>query len=106
MVARLTAEGAEAATHIQERALDALYHYFNPVAGGPDGTGWPFGRPVQAGEAYAVLQRVPGVQGVEDVRLFAANPLTGERGAPGDRVELDPHSLVFSYRHQVKVEER
>ncbi|MDH6137748.1 putative phage baseplate assembly protein [Kitasatospora sp. MAA4] len=106
VVARLTAERAETAGRVRERALDALYHYFNPVSGGPDGTGWPFGRPVQSGEAYAVLQRVAGVELVEDVRLFAANPLTGERGAPGDRVDLDPHSLVFSYLHQVRVEER
>ncbi|MDH6577883.1 putative baseplate assembly protein [Kitasatospora sp. MAP5-34] len=106
VVARLTAEPAEPGGRIRERALDALYRYFNPVTGGPDGTGWPFGRPVQAGEVHAVLQRVPGVELVEDVRLFAANPLTGERGSPGDRVELDAHALVFSYQHQVRVEER
>ncbi|GAA1214618.1 putative baseplate assembly protein [Kitasatospora nipponensis] len=106
VVARLVAERAEAAGRVRERALAALYDYFDPLTGGSQGAGWPFGRPVQSGEAYAVLQRVPGVELVEDVRLFAANPLTGERGAPGDRVELDPHALVFSYQHQIRVDER
>jgi hypothetical protein len=31
-------------------------------------------------------------------------PLTGERGAATQRLELDPNALVFSYEHQVLVE--
>jgi hypothetical protein len=53
---------------------------------------------------YAVLQRMRGVELVEDVRLFAADPVTGERGKPQSRVEIDPNALVFSYGHQVLVE--
>ena len=70
-----------------------------------DGAGWPFGRPVHIGEIYAVLQRLPGVELVEDVRLFAANPITGERGQSSQRVEVASNALVFSYEHQVRVEE-
>ncbi|MCX5213547.1 putative baseplate assembly protein [Kitasatospora sp. NBC_00240] len=105
VVARLMARRGTATGQVRERALDALHRYLNPLTGGADGTGWPFGRPVQAGEAYAVLQRLPGVELVDDVKLFPANPLTGERGAPGDRVDLDRNALVFSYQHQVRVEE-
>ena len=39
-----------------------------------------------------------GVELVEDVRLFGANPVTGERGSRPSRLELPPNSLVFSYR--------
>ncbi|MGW4896904.1 putative baseplate assembly protein [Kitasatospora sp. NPDC004240] len=105
VVARLMARRGTAVGQVRERALDALYRYLDPLTGGADGRGWPFGRPVQAGEAYAVLQRLPGVELVDDVQLFPANPLTGERGAPGDRVDLERNALVFSYRHQVRVEE-
>jgi hypothetical protein len=42
---------------------------------------------------------------VEDVRLFGANPVTGERGKEAQRLDIDPYSLVFSYSHQVKVEQ-
>ena len=41
---------------------------------------------------------------VEDVRIFGADPVTGERGKQTDRLELEPHALVFSYDHQVLVE--
>jgi hypothetical protein len=60
---------------------------------------------VQAGEVYAVLQRVHGVEMVEDVRVFAANPVTGERGKQTQRLNLEPNSLVFSFEHHVRVEE-
>ena len=50
-----------------------------------------------------MLQRIPGVDVVEDVRLFGANPVTGERGEATTRLELAANSLVFSYAHQVRV---
>jgi predicted phage baseplate assembly protein len=106
VVARLVAKPRVSAARIQTEALDALYAYLNPLTGGPDGNGWPFGRPVQSGEIYAALQRIRGVDLVEDVRVFGANPVTGERGKQATRIELEPNSLVFSYEHQVRVEAR
>lgn len=89
---------------LERDATAALYRYFNPLTGGPDGTGWPFGRPVQAGEVYAVLSRVPGVDLVEDAVLFRANPLQpGKLSEPQERIELEPTHLVFSVEHQVYV---
>ena len=41
---------------------------------------------------------------VEDVRLYGADPVSGERGPAVQRMELEPHALVFSYQHQVMVE--
>jgi predicted phage baseplate assembly protein len=90
---------------LQRSATNALYAYLHPISGGMDGKGWPFGRPVHMGEIYALLQRLPGSELVEDVRLFAANPLTGERGQAAQRVEVAPNALVFSYEHQVRVQE-
>jgi hypothetical protein len=90
---------------LQRTALNALYAYLHPITGGMDGTGWDFGRPVHVGEVYALLQRLPGTELVEDVRLFAANPITGQRGQAAQRVEVAANALVFSYEHQVRVEE-
>jgi hypothetical protein len=73
------------------------------VSGGQDGSGWPFGRPVQQGEIFAVLQRLRGVEMVDDVRLFGADPVTGERGRAVPRLDLPPNALVFSFGHQVRV---
>ncbi|MCW2569861.1 MAG: putative baseplate assembly protein [Mycobacterium sp.] len=103
VVARLTARPRRPPAAVEEEALRALHAYFDPLTGGPDGTGWPFGRPVQAGEAYAVLQRVDGTELVDEVQLFAANPLTGDRGERVQRIELDRHAVAFSFDHQVRV---
>ncbi|MEU9452698.1 putative baseplate assembly protein [Streptomyces sp. NPDC048277] len=88
---------------VRRQAHDALYRHLDPLTGGADGKGWPFGRPVQSGEVFAVLQRVPGVELVDEVVLHPADPLTGKRGDPTDRIDLDAPSLVFSYDHRVRV---
>ncbi|WP_330438052.1 putative baseplate assembly protein [Streptomyces griseoaurantiacus] len=88
---------------VRRRAHDALYRHLDPLTGGADGKGWPFGRPVQSGEVFAVLQRVPGVELVDEVTLHPADPLTGKRGEPTDRIDLSRPSLVFSYDHRVRV---
>ena len=106
VVAELGARPGVKPGRVQADALDALYRFLNPLTGGPDGRGWPFGRAVHAGEVFGVLQKVLGVDLVDDVRLFGANPVTGERGAPAGRVDLPPDSLVFSYEHQIRVTQR
>ncbi|MET9442405.1 putative baseplate assembly protein [Streptomyces sp. NPDC006610] len=102
VVARLAAPPADA-DRVRQAALDALFRHLNPLRGGPDGTGWPFGRAVQYGEVFGVLQRATGDALIEDIRLFPADPVTGRRGAPTDRVDVAAGALVFSYQHQVVV---
>jgi predicted phage baseplate assembly protein len=105
IVARLRPRPRVTPARLQAEALAALYGYFNPITGGPQGTGWPFGRPIQVGEVFAVLQRIRGTEIVEDVRLFGADPITGQRGQATQRLDLESHALVFSYEHQLLVEE-
>ncbi|MEE4421533.1 putative baseplate assembly protein [Streptomyces bugieae] len=88
---------------VRRQAHDALYRHLDPLTGGADGQGWRFGRPVQSGEVFAILQRVPGVELVDEVVLHPADPLTGRRGDPTDRIDLEPPSLVFSFDHRVRV---
>ncbi|HUQ57194.1 putative baseplate assembly protein [Lentzea sp.] len=105
VVTRLVARPRLDTEEVRARALDALYGYLNPLTGGPEGTGWPFGRRVTHGEVFAVLQGVRGVDIVEDVRLYGANPVTGERGVETMLLPVGTGGLVFSYDHQVRVEE-
>ncbi|WP_328318695.1 putative baseplate assembly protein [Streptomyces sp. NBC_00388] len=88
---------------VRRQAHEALYRHLDPLTGGAHGTGWPFGRPVQSGEVFAVLQRVPGVELVDEVLLHPADPLTGKRGDPTERIDLAPPALVFSFDHRVRV---
>ncbi|MBB4910210.1 putative baseplate assembly protein [Actinophytocola algeriensis] len=105
VVARVIARPRLDKARVRADALAALYEYLNPISGGRDGRGWDFGRPVQSGDVYALLQRVRGVDLVEDVRLFGANPVTGERGEECQRLDVDRHSLIFSFEHHVRVED-
>jgi predicted phage baseplate assembly protein len=105
VIARLVARTRLDTEEIRARALDALYAYLNPLTGGDTGgNGWPFGRRVTHGEVFALLQTVRGVDVVEDVRIYGANPVTGERGSEVPRLSVGPGGLVFSYDHQVRVE--
>ncbi|MBF6606458.1 MAG: putative baseplate assembly protein [Chloroflexi bacterium] len=104
VVARIRPRPRANPGRLQSEAIQNLYRYFDPIVGGPEGTGWPFGRPVQVGEVYAVLQGLAGTEIVEDVKLFGADPTTGQRGQATQRLDLDPHTLVFSYDHQLLVE--
>jgi predicted phage baseplate assembly protein len=104
IAAKLSAKPRTDPARLQQDALDALYRYFHPTTGGPDGSGWPFGRPIVAGEVFGILQRLRGTELVEDVRIFGADPVTGERGKPTDRLDVESSALVFSSDHQVVVE--
>ncbi len=104
VVARLVARTRLDPDEIRARALDTLYGYLNPLTGGDDRAGWEFGRRVSHGEVFALLQSVQGVDVVEDVRLYGANPVTGERGEEVTRLPVGPGGLVFSYDHQIRVE--
>jgi hypothetical protein len=90
---------------VHDDVLAALYGLYDPLTGGPDGTGWPFGRSVLPHEVHAALARLPGVDMAQEVTvtLFPADADTGQRSAPVERLDLPPTALVYSYEHQVRV---
>jgi predicted phage baseplate assembly protein len=96
--------GADSAA-VERDGVAALFRYFHPLTGGPAGDGWPLGRPIQPGEVHAVLARVPGVDYVEEVVLFRANPLDRSISEPQDRIDLAGTHVVFSVEHSVVVAE-
>ncbi|HLI16324.1 MAG TPA: putative baseplate assembly protein [Acidimicrobiales bacterium] len=103
VVAQLRARHFADPSRVRDDATAALYRYLHPIHGGADGDGWGFGRPVHAGEVYAVLQRVGGVELVEAVQLYPADPVTGERGPVAQRLDIPSNALLFSYGHEVRV---
>jgi len=103
IVARIRAKPRYDTAKLEKAALEALYTYFHPVRGGPDGSGWPFGRVVSPGEAYSVLNHVDGIEAVEEVRLYPALPLENRRDPQTASITPGPNELVFSWGHQVQV---
>ena len=86
----------------RRRAEAALYRYLNPYTGGPDGKGWAFGRDLHVSELYALLQRTPGIEFVDDLRISVRDP--GSGSTPQDvspRLVLPPEGLVCSDAHRV-----
>ena len=100
---RLRARRTAAVDEVRDAALAALHRYLHPWSGGPDGAGWPFGRPVSLGDVHAALAPIAGLDYVEDARLYAADPLAAVRGESTARIEIGADGLPFSYDHQVQV---
>lgn len=86
---------------LKEQIETALYRYLHPLFGGPAGQGWPFGRDLFLPEIYALVQRIPGVDYLEEIRLYRQGP-EGRQG-PFERIAFEPGSLPCSLDHMVMV---
>jgi predicted phage baseplate assembly protein len=82
-----------------------LYQYINPICGGADGEGWPFGRSLSLPEVYAALQGIKKVDYIEDVSIFPVDITTGERQEATTKIDISPQSLICSHKHEVTVVE-
>jgi len=80
-----------------------LYRYINPVHGGPDGKGWPFGRSLSLSEIYAVIQGADNVDFIEEVKLFPIKD--GERQEAVTRISIPAGSLICSHKHEIIAEQ-
>jgi predicted phage baseplate assembly protein len=78
-----------------------LYKFINPIKGGPDGTGWPFGRDLLSSDLVIPVQEIPRVDYIEDLKLRSFDVETGKLGDPTTRISLTPEQLLCSYQHQV-----
>jgi hypothetical protein len=79
----------------QQSAQAALFRYFHPTLGGPAGTGWPFGRPVHVGDAYAVLAARPETITVVEVAI------ANQAGIPTSWIDVPEHGLPLLREAQV-----
>jgi predicted phage baseplate assembly protein len=83
-------------------AAARIVAYFDPLSGGADGSGWPFGRTVYRGEILALLAATSGVQRVTGLGFVVGH---GRDLRPiCDNVPLCPNELVRSGRHRLRVE--
>ena len=113
VIANLDISPRADAEQTERKVTDALYTYLNPLTGGTapedgSGNGWPFGRPLNQGELYAVVHGVTGVEAVRILRLYEVDLSTGERAAKpaGRQVALAPDELIASGEHIVRVARR
>jgi hypothetical protein len=71
-----------------------LRSFFDPLTGGPDKGGWPFGRHVYASEVYQVVERKASVDHVEALTLYAQQEAAGAWVAAANEVDVPANNLV------------
>jgi predicted phage baseplate assembly protein len=59
----------ESAPQIEMAAGAAIASYLHPVSGGHDGAGWNFGREPKRSDFYGLLEDIPGVGHVRELRV-------------------------------------
>lgn len=85
-------------TRVRAQILHAIDVFLDPLHGGPDGLGWPFGRDVYRSEILQLIDGVPGVDHVLDLALV------GGDGEPRcGNVSLCSTWLVSSGEHQIRI---
>ena len=92
------------ADEVARQAQGALFRYLSPICGGPDGNGWPIGRDLHVSELYARLQRIRGVEYVEDVRVTTPDPdAPGTMRDVAPRLSIASDAVLFSGQHNVEI---
>ncbi len=79
-----------------------LYRFLNPIVGGQEGNGWPFGRDLYPSDVYTCLQSVRGFEFIETLHLFQVRS-SGERTEISGRLDVPVHGLIASAEHRVEV---
>jgi hypothetical protein len=88
------ADQVEAA--LKRRVVQVVGRRLDPLQGGPEGAGWPFGRPVYVSELFELLEGIPGIDHVAAVELVPPAPDRLLRDGAGRIMGVDvrAHELV------------
>jgi Baseplate J-like protein len=85
-------------TALQAAVVAALNTFLDPLVGGPEGTGWPFGRDVYRAEIMRIVSEVTGVDYVASLDL-----VPGDGPVQCGNVCVGPTWLVTPGPHQIQV---
>jgi hypothetical protein len=93
--AEVRAQAGSNKANLQAAIVAALNKFLDPLVGGPDRSGWPFGRDVYRSEVMRVIDEVTGVDYVASLTLTA-------KGEPQcGNLCLGPTWLVAAGTHQI-----
>jgi predicted phage baseplate assembly protein len=97
VAAAVTVRAKSAPSAVTARIEKALAEFLHPLRGGAGKTGWPFGRAVYRSELAGLIERIEGVECIEDLYIEAAR--AGIRTS--ERIEIPPEALVCPGRFQI-----
>ncbi len=93
---------------VEKKILSGLSDFLNPIRGGARGEGWDFGRMPYFSDFYALLERIPGIDYVDDLSLLITDPdkknsLTIDTMSKLDMKNyiLKPYALVSNGKHSI-----
>jgi hypothetical protein len=86
---------------VEAEVLRRLYRFLNPLTGGPDGHGWPFGRELYLSDVYQCLQGIPQVMYIRSAEMYDAPPGGKARGEARQSIDVLIHGVVTSGIHEV-----
>jgi predicted phage baseplate assembly protein len=100
---RIQVQARNEAAHQQIAAdiEDSLCRYINPIIGGPEGKGWPFGRNLSLSDVHAAIQNVENIDYVREVQLFPVR--AGIRQTATDTIPVPPDGLACSFQHEIVI---
>jgi hypothetical protein len=85
------------------KVKEALDSFLDPLSGGKDGKGWPFGRTVYVSEIYEVID---GVEGVDYVETGTVNLKKEDKQWQDADIPIPRHALVCSGSHMITAKEK
>ncbi|NIM10477.1 MAG: hypothetical protein GTO45_00665 [Candidatus Aminicenantes bacterium] len=84
------------------KVKEALDSFLDPLSGGKDGNGWPFGRTVYVSEIYEVID---GVEGVDYVETGSVNLKKEDEQWQDADIPIPRHALVCPGSHVITARE-
>ena len=97
VAATLAPVDPDEAGDVEKRVREALLQFLHPLYGGPSGQGWDAGRDVFLSDVAAVIERVEGVDYVEELSLL----LNSE--AQGEQVSVPKEQVVVAGKIELKL---
>lgn len=85
----------------ERRVREELRKLLSPMARGNGATGWAFGRTVYKGDVFGAINRVAGVEYVQDLWLDADGGGSFKE-ADGD-IRIPPSGLIYSGEHEIEL---
>jgi len=86
---RLVSTSDQVEAGLKRRVVEVVGQRLDPLQGGAERVGWPFGRPVYVSELYELLEGIPGIDHVVAVELVPAAPDRLLRDGTGRIIGVD-----------------
>jgi hypothetical protein len=88
----------DATGEVEREVNKKLRAFFHPLTGGPENNGWDFGRDVSISDVYALIEKINGVDHVENLK-FSFNGTNN-----GETVDVEPEFLAANGTHTVNLQ--